>query len=63
MYFSYIVIAFDNFSYFNKRFGGNPEDMSATGYYVLSEKDGLIYFDGSFSASNTNTVVIDIFND
>jgi len=53
----------DNFSYFNKRFGGNPEDMSATGYYVLSEKDGLIYFDGSFSASNTNTVVIDYISD
>ena len=53
----------DNFSYFNKRFGGNPEDMSATGYYVLSEKDGLIYFDGSFSASNTNTIVIDYISD
>lgn len=53
----------DNFSYFNKRFGGNPQDMSATGYYVLSEEDGLIYFDGSFSASVTNTVVVDYISD
>jgi len=51
----------DNFSYFNKRFGGNPEDMNATGYYVLSEKDGLIYFDGTFDS--TNVIVIDYISD
>tara|TARA_E500000318_G_scaffold14217_2_gene13847 strand:+ start:1490 stop:2434 length:945 start_codon:yes stop_codon:yes gene_type:complete len=51
----------DNFSYFNKRFGGNPQDMNATGYYVLSEAEGLIYFDGTFADSNV--IVVDYISD
>jgi hypothetical protein len=51
----------DNFSYFNKRFGGNPQDMNATGYYVLSEAEGLIYFDGTFADSNV--IAVDYISD
>ncbi len=51
----------DNFLYFNKRFGGNPQDMNATGYYVLSEAEGLIYFDGTFADSNV--IVVDYISD
>ena len=53
----------DNFSYFNKRFGGIPEEMNAGGNYVLSEEDGIIYFDGSFASSGQDLVVIDYISD
>lgn len=53
----------DNFSYFNKRYGGVPEDMNAGGSYVLSEEDGLIYFDGSFGSRSQDLIVVDYISD
>lgn len=39
----------------NKRYGGNPADMNKTGSFVIEEKEGLIYFDGSLGG---NTIVV-----
>lgn len=53
----------DNFSYFNKRYGGIPEDMNAGGTYILDEPKGVIFFDGSFSNMPETNIVIDYISD
>lgn len=53
----------DNFSYFNKRYGGVPEDMNAAGTYFIDHKAGLIFFDGSFANRNEDIVVLDYISD
>ncbi len=53
----------DNFSYFNKRYGGIPEEMNAGGTYVLDEPNGLIYFDGSFGSRSEDLIVVEYISD
>lgn len=53
----------DNFSYFNKRYGGIPEEMNAGGTYVLDEPNGLIYFDGTFASRGNELVILDYISD
>ncbi len=53
----------DNFSYFNKRYGGVPEEMNAGGTYLLDETKGVIFFDGSFSSTSGTLIIIDYISD
>ena len=54
----------DNFSYFNKRFGSNPESMSGSGTYFIDNANGIIFFDGTFAGNTTgNLVVLDYISD
>jgi len=53
----------DNFSYFNKRYGGIPEEMNAGATYILDEPNGLIYFDGSLGSRQQDLVIVDYISD
>jgi len=53
----------DNFSYFNKRYGSNPEDMSGAGVFFIDTTKGIIFFDGTFSGRADNLIVLDYISD
>tara|TARA_B110000879_G_scaffold40595_2_gene56954 strand:- start:1666 stop:2625 length:960 start_codon:yes stop_codon:yes gene_type:complete len=56
----------DNFSYFNKRFGSNPEDMSRSGTYFIDNAKGIIFFNGTFAGiarGEASPVVLDYISD
>lgn len=53
----------DNFSYFNKRYGGNPEDMTGSGVFFIDTVKGVIFFDGTFSGRADNLVVLNYISD
>lgn len=53
----------DNFSYFNKRYGSNPEDMTGAGTFFIDTVKGIIFFDGTFSGRPDNLVVLDYISD
>lgn len=53
----------DNFSYFNKRYGGIPEEMNAGATYILDEPNGLIYFDGSLGSRQQDLIILDYISD
>lgn len=53
----------DNFSYFNKRYGSNPEDMTGAGAFFIDTVKGIIFFDGTFSGRPDNLVVLDYISD
>lgn len=54
----------DNFSYFNKRFGSNPETMTSQGSFFIDNAKGVIYFDGSLGSGTAfNVVVVDYISD
>jgi len=53
----------DNFSYFNKRYGSNPEDMSGAGVFFIDTAKGIIFFDGTFSGRDDNLIILDYISD
>lgn len=53
----------DNFSYFNKRYGSNPENMSGAGVFFIDTAKGIIFFDGTFSGRADNLIVLDYISD
>lgn len=59
----------DDFSYFNNRFGSNPEDMSGSGTYFIDNTNGIIFFDGTFAHlhlspdASSNRIVLDYISD
>lgn len=53
----------DNFSYFNKRYGSNPEDMRTGGGFYIDNTRGIIFFDGSFASSGDNIIVLEYISD
>ena len=53
----------DNFSYFNKRYGSNPENMSGAGAFFIDTAKGIIFFDGTFSGRADNLIVLDYISD
>lgn len=53
----------DNFSYFNKRYGSNPEDMSGAGTFFIDTVSGIIFFDGTFAGRSDNLIVLDYISD
>lgn len=53
----------DNFSYFNKRYGSNPESMRTGGGFYIDNDRGIIFFDGSFANSDGNLIVLEYISD
>lgn len=53
----------DNFSYFNKRYGSNPEDMTGAGAFFIDTVKGIIFFDGTFSGRPDNLIILDYISD
>jgi hypothetical protein len=54
----------DNFSYFNKRFGSNPENMTGKGSFFIDNANGVIYFDGTLGGgTNDSIIVLDYISD
>ena len=53
----------DNFSYFNKRYGSNPENMTGAGTFFIDTVRGIIFFDGTFAGRPDNLVVLDYISD
>lgn len=53
----------DDYPYFNKRYGSNPEDMNTSGTYFIDYTNGIIYFDGSFGSRDSNLIVLDYISD
>lgn len=53
----------DNFSYFNKRYGSNPEDMRKGGGFYIDTVRGIIFFDGSFADRDNKLIVLEYISD
>ncbi len=53
----------DNFSYFNKRYGSNPESMNSAKTFFVDTARGIIFFDGSFGNLEDNIIVLDYISD
>ena len=53
----------DNFSYFNKRYGSNPEDMRKGGGFYIDTNKGIIFFDGSFANRDNKLIVLEYISD
>jgi len=51
----------EEYPYFNKRYGSNPEKMNSVGTFVVDEANGLIYFDGSLKRDKI--IVLDYISD
>lgn len=51
----------DDYPYMNKRYGSDPERMTNIGTFVMDEKNGLIYFDGSLKKDKI--IVLDYISD
>ena len=51
----------DDYPYMNKRYGSDPERMTNIGTFIMDEKNGLIYFDGSLKKDKI--IVLDYISD
>jgi len=51
----------EEYPYFNKRYGSNPEKMNSLGTFVVDEANGVIYFDGSLKRDKI--IVLDYISD
>lgn len=51
----------DNFDYFNKKFGANPEHMSAASTFYIDKVNGVIFFDGG--VKQDELIVLDYISD
>jgi hypothetical protein len=51
----------EEYPYFNKRYGSNPEKMNSVGTFVIDDVNGLIYFDGSLKRDKI--IVLDYISD
>ena len=51
----------EEYPYFNKRYGSNPEKMNSVGTFVIDDANGLIYFDGSLKRDKI--IVLDYISD
>ena len=51
----------EEYPYFNKRYGSNPEKMNSLGTFVVDEANGVIYFDGSLKRNKI--IVLDYISD
>lgn len=47
----------ENFSYYNNRFGSNPESMNTSGTYFIDNNKGVIYFDSSLAGATTENII------
>lgn len=53
----------ENFSYYNSRFGGDPQLMNKTGSFYVDNKKGVIYFDGSLAGATDNIITLHYISD
>ena len=53
----------ENFSYYNNRFGGNPQSMNKTGRFFIDNNKGIIYFDGSLAGDTDNIITLHYISD
>lgn len=51
----------DDYPHMNKRYGSDPERMTNIGTFVMDEKNGLVYFDGSLKKDKI--IVLDYISD
>lgn len=53
----------ENFSYYNNRFGGDPQFMNKTGSFYIDNNKGIIYFDGSLAGDTANIITLHYISD
>ena len=53
----------EHFPYLTKRYGSNPEDMSAAGTFFIDTEAGIIFFDSTFSGKSNNFMILDYISD
>lgn len=51
----------EDYSYSNKRYGGNPESMNNRSTFFVDKSNGIIYFDGT--VKRDDTIVLDYISD
>lgn len=53
----------ENFSYYNNRFGSDPQSMNKTGRFYIDNTKGIIYFDGSLAGATDNIITLHYISD